>query len=98
MWGCEHWYLFDCSLTAKRRLCCGCSDTREKAAAYVKYVDGQGDVLAATQWEYYCPGCQKAGSEMAGRKDRGLRYLSWLRRKKDVATTTTTTMTTDEVS
>ncbi|KXJ95675.1 hypothetical protein Micbo1qcDRAFT_217395 [Microdochium bolleyi] len=77
---CPHWAIYDCVLKARR--CCACADNRAHAERYVKYVDGQGNVLAATRWEYYCPGCCKAGMEIAGRGDDGFRYVNWLKWKK----------------
>jgi len=61
--GCFHWRANACSLSSKVQCCCACSDMRDLARAYVKYVDGQGDVLAAARWEYYCPGCRGASKD-----------------------------------
>ncbi|KAJ1331782.1 DUF2368 domain-containing protein [Microdochium nivale] len=61
---CLHWLAYGCALAGRR--CCACADKRAddgegaEGGYYLKYVDGLGDVLGATRWEYYCPGCVEA--------------------------------------
>ena len=56
---CYHKVLTGCCLVTTPN-CCACTDTREHVPAYPLYIDGEGERLLTTRWQFYCWKCRSS--------------------------------------